>query len=242
MVDNDSNSVPSQPRPDNIEGEEAMQQQQEQDPQQQQAEEPAPFVYGRGTLLIVGLNVFVFIGMCVTNGIGSFTDPSPEARLLWGANYGPITTQGEWWRLIACTFVHDGIMHIGMNMAIFSYIGSIVERLFGTPRFLGIYLLSGLGASAASMYVHPDVLSVGASGAVLGCLGAFIAFLKRHRSEINAEYVASTLRSFVTLAAIIVLAGFWRPGTDNFAHIGGLITGALVGFALMPKQTPDVTH
>lgn len=237
MVSNESNEVPPMPRPYKIDGDPPVQPPPPVVEEVQEQQTEPRFEYGRGTLFIITLNVLVFICMMVTHGIGSFMNPTNAACLEWGANYGPLTTSGQWWRLTTSTFVHDGIMHIGMNMAVLSYIGSIVERLYGTPRFFVIYLVAGLGGSLVSMYMQPQALCMGASGAVLGCVGAYISLLRLDRNEQNKHLVDSSLRSFTSLALLMIVTGFFRAHTDNWGHIGGFVSGVLIGAFVVPKRT-----
>src|SRR6059058_5001142 len=137
------------------------------------AARPRPTV----TRFLVGLNLTVFVAMAVA-GVSAL-DPSGEALLPWGANFGPRTLSGEPWRLLTSTFLHFGIIHLALNMWCLWALGTLAEPLFGWAAFLLLYLLSGLGGSVLSMLVHPMVVSAGASGAVFGVAGGVITFLLR---------------------------------------------------------------
>ncbi len=113
------------------------------------------------TPTIVAVNAVIFVLMAIDSG-AIFTFRG-ETLLKWGANFGPWTLDGEWWRLLTCTFVHGGLIHIGLNMWVLWDIGQFVERLAGNVGFLLLYVLSGLFGSLASVYWNPEVLSVGAS-------------------------------------------------------------------------------
>jgi len=126
------------------------------------------------TSAIVGVNAAVFLLM--TLDCGSLFSPNGQTLVAWGANFGPFTLDGQWWRLLTCTFVHIGIIHIGLNMWVLWDIGQLVERLAGNVGFLLLYLLSGLFGSLASVYWNPLVLSAGASGAVFGSFGGLMGF------------------------------------------------------------------
>src|SRR2546430_2092972 len=125
------------------------------------ATEPRPII----TRLLVGLNVAVFIATAVA-GV-SVIDPSGEALLRWGADFGPRTLSGEPWRLLTSTFLHFGIIHLALNMWCLWALGTLAEPLFGWPAFLLLYLLSGLGGSVLSMLGHPLAGGAGGSGAAL---------------------------------------------------------------------------
>ena len=117
------------------------------------------------THLLVFANVAVFLAM-LADGAGLFESNS-AVHLRWGANFGPVTKEGEWWRLAACTFLHFGLVHLAMNMWALWGAGGLVERLYGNLAFLSIYLFAGLTGSFASLYWNADkVVSAGASGAV----------------------------------------------------------------------------
>ena len=113
------------------------------------------------TPAIVAVNALIFVLM--TFDSGEILSPPSETLMDWGANYGPFTLDGQWWRLLTCTFVHIGLIHIGLNMWVLWDIGQLVERLVGNVGFLFLYLLSGLFGSLASVYWNPEVLSAGAS-------------------------------------------------------------------------------
>src|SRR5262249_1594073 len=182
------------------------------------------------TMTILAANVVVF-GMMVANGV-DLMEPDAETLLRWGANYGPRTTHGQWWRLLTCTFLHFGILHLLFNMWCLVGVGQLVERLVGTVGFLLLYLVAGLGGSLTSLGWSPTVVSAGASGAIFGVYGALLGvYLRAGRTlppELLTQYKGSTL-SFLGYNLIF---GFLVPGIDMAAHIGGLVSGFCCGFAL----------
>jgi len=127
-------------------------------------ERPRVFV----TWVLIAINLAVFVLM-VIRGVG-LMDPSIDSLLKWGADFGPLTTHGQWWRMLTSTFVHVGILHIAMNMYILLVSGPFVERLYGNVGFAVLYLLSGLGGSLVSLAWHPMLVSAGASGAIFGAM------------------------------------------------------------------------
>ena len=137
------------------------------------------------TPALVAANVAVFAIM-VAMGVGLMS-PSIDGLITWGANYGPRTTSGQFWRLVTNVFVHIGIVHVAMNMIGLWQMGPLVERLLGNRGFLAVYLFSGVCGSLASVLWNPFVVSAGASGAVFGVYGALLAFLLRHRGSIPRE-------------------------------------------------------
>jgi rhomboid protease GluP len=178
------------------------------------------------TKLLVGINVAVFVAM-VASGVGAF-NPAVDSLIKWGANYGPLTTGGQWWRLLTSMFIHIGVLHIAMNMIGLWQIGFLVERLLGNRSFLVAYVLSGLCGSLASITRNPFVVSAGASGAVFGVYGVLIAYLLRHRGSIPREVLQPLQKGALFFVGLNVFYGFQVKGIDMAAHLGGLIGGFVV--------------
>jgi rhomboid protease GluP len=180
------------------------------------------------SLVLIALNILVF-AVAAAGGVSTF-DPSSEQLLRWGADYGPLTTSGQWWRVATSMFLHGGIIHLLLNMWCLWNLGPIAERWFGRTPFLILYFLSGIGGSLASLYMHPATVSVGASGAIFGLAGGLIALLGLRRDAAAAAPVKRFLPSLFTFVAYNLFYGSVTPGIDNAAHVGGLIVGA--GFSL----------
>jgi membrane associated rhomboid family serine protease len=187
---------------------------------------PAVFV----TPTIMLLNALVFVLMLAT-GV-SLMEPNSASLVQWGADFGPLTTNGEWWRMIASAFVHIGPIHILMNMWVLYDIGKFTERLFGHLGFTVMYMLAALGSSLCSLYWHPQIVSAGASGAIFGLYGGLLAFLLLQRHTIPAETLKSLTNSTGTFVVYNVIFGYVSQGTDVAAHAGGLLTGFFVGLLL----------
>jgi rhomboid protease GluP len=126
------------------------------------------------TQAIFGINVAVFAPCCLA-GVSMLDNPSGQDLVHWGANFGPLTVGGQWWRLLTCVFVHGGLLHIGFNMWCLWSLGRLAESVYGHWTFAAVYLICGLAASLASVIWNPVILSVGASGAIFGIAGALIA-------------------------------------------------------------------
>ncbi|MFL5762551.1 MAG: rhomboid family intramembrane serine protease [Bacteroidia bacterium] len=178
------------------------------------------------TPILIDLNLLVFLLM-VLSGAGVF-QPDSESLLKWGANYTPLTLDMQYWRLLTCTFIHIGIFHLLLNMYALLNIGLLLEPLLGKTRFLVAYLLTGLTASMTSLWWHDVTLSAGASGAIFGMYGFFLAML-------TTNYIEKTARKEL-LSSIGLFVGYnllfgLNQGIDNSAHIGGLISGLLIGYA-----------
>ena len=189
--------------------------------------EPRRFIV---TPTLVAMNVACFLAM-VSVGV-SATAPTAAEVLPFGANFGALTVNGQWWRLLSSTFIHYGFLHLGFNMWCLWSLGNLAERLFGNGRFLLIYILSGLGGSAASLVWHPYVVSAGASGAVFGIAGALAAFLYLARIHLPERAARDLLTSILIFIGFNLAFGFTMDGIDNAGHLGGLIVGALLGASL----------
>jgi rhomboid protease GluP len=147
-----------------------------------------------------------------------------------GALYPPaIAIGGQFWRLFTAMFLHAGLFHILFNAWALWVFGTMVERDFGTARFVAIYFVTGFVASAASYAFGPLFLvGVGASGAIFGIFGAFVAYNYRRR---HLAMAAQNLRFAMTLLLINALLAFAWGSIDWRAHLGGFVAGVVAGFA-----------
>jgi rhomboid protease GluP len=191
---------------------------------------PLTYWLQSATIVLIGLNVLMYLIM-VVRGV-SAVSPNAESVLKWGADYGPLTLHGQWWRMIVSMFLHFGIIHLGFNMLVLFSIGLFMEGLAGRLRFVVLYLVCGLGGSAASLAWHPSIVSAGASGAIFGLYGALLGFLLRHQGSIAPEALAAQRKWALTFIGYNLLFGL-RPGVDMAAHLGGLATGFLLGLFLI---------
>jgi len=191
------------------------------------------------TQVIFGINAAVFLGMVLSSG--AVMDFPGRELVRWGANVGVLTFSGEWWRLLTNVFVHGGLLHIAFNMWCLWNLGALCESLYGRGTYAAIYLVCGLGASLASAAWHPSTPSVGASGAIFGLAGALIAAFKLGEFSVPRSALSGTLRSLGAFVVYNLLFGFAIPGIDNMAHIGGLVTGLIVG-ALIAVLAPRQEH
>jgi membrane associated rhomboid family serine protease len=191
------------------------------------------------TQIIFGINAAVFLGMALA--ASTIMDFSPQETIRWGANWGPLTLSGEWWRLLTCVFVHGGIIHIAFNMWCLWNLGALAESLYGRWTYAAIYLMCGVGASLASVAWHPGAPSVGASGAIFGLAGALIAAFKLGEFSVPRSALSGTLRSLAMFVIYNLIFGQVIGTTDNAAHIGGLVTGLILG-ALIALLAPQHDH
>src|SRR6266404_89668 len=178
------------------------------------------------TKSLIGINVAVFLAMYLA-GV-SPTDPNTAQLQHWGANFGPLTLAGQWWRLLSNVFVHIGILHLGLNMWALWNVGALAERLYGRWTYLYLYLFSGIAGSLASLAWHPQVTGAGASGAIFGVVGAVIVTLRWGKLTVPREVVSPILRSLVMFALYNLFYGAVKTGIDNSAHLGGLVGGLLL--------------
>lgn len=192
----------------------------------QRAPGHAPWV----TSAIVAICVVIFVWQ-VTRGANWFA-PDVATLLAWGANAGTLTVHGEWWRLVASLFLHGNIVHIAINMWVLWSAGRLTERLFGNVSIAVIYLVSGLAGNLLSIAWNPAGLSVGASGAIFGMLGAFIAYLVRGRARIPPPLLWAHLLPTALFTLFSLLNGLGQAGIDNAAHVGGLASGLVLGWGL----------
>jgi rhomboid protease GluP len=195
------------------------------------------------TQVIFGISAAVFLGMVLASGTPvSFLNPMQEfptsETLRWGANAGALTISGEWWRLLTNIFMHGSLLHIAFNMWCLWNLGQLCESLYGRWTYAAIYLICGVGASLASAAWHPYTPSVGASGAIFGLAGALIAAFKLGEFSVPRAALSGTLRSLGAFVVYNLIFGFALPGIDNTAHIGGLVTGLILG-ALIALIAPQ---
>jgi membrane associated rhomboid family serine protease len=141
---------------------------------------------------------------------------------------------GEYWRLASVVLVHGSLLHLGFNMYALWIIGPTVETLYGSARFLFIYLACAVAGSTASYVFSPALYSVGASGAVFGLFGVLLVADRVHKPALTRNARNLTMQ-IGALIAINLFIGFTIPSIDNAAHIGGLLAGAWLGFVLVPK-------
>jgi len=181
------------------------------------------------TPILIYSNVGIYL-MMVIAGLG-FISFRGDALLAWGANYGPWTKNGEWWRLLTSTFLHGGLIHVLANMYGLLFIGILLEPVLGHARFLVAYLVTGLVGSIASIWWYEATVSVGASGAIFGVYGLFLGLLLA--KVFSAEFGKAFLASTVVFIGFNLIMGF-TGGIDNAAHIGGLLSGFIIGLILAP--------
>ena len=180
------------------------------------------------TTALIFINVVVFFVTCVLSNMKLTTG----ALVSFGALFTPLVKMGEIWRLVTTGFLHANIFHLLFNMYSLYLIGTQVENFIGKWKFLTLYLISLLSASLMSGVINSYTVSVGASGAIFGLLGALVYFGYQYR-----VYLGSILKNqIIPLIVLNLLLGFLQSGIDNAAHIGGLIGGLFAAMALGVQQ------
>jgi len=188
------------------------------------------------TQALLGINVVVFIAM-VMGGVSPM-EPTGQQLVEWGANFGPYTIGGQWWRLLSCVFVHIGVMHIALNMWCLWGLGRLAESVYDRWTFGGLYLITGLSASVASLVWRPVGVSAGASGAIFGIAGALISAFYLGEFSLPKTVVSGLLTSVLKFAGYNLVLGAFLGHTDNAAHVGGLVSGLILG-AMFARLAPQ---
>jgi rhomboid protease GluP len=182
------------------------------------------------TMMILLINFGLYAATVLhTNRVDGVSGFDPDSRSLvdFGAKYLPAIAAGQWWRLITAGFLHGGVWHILMNSWVLFDLGVQVEQTFGTARFLIIYFIANITGYWTSLYFSPNSLSIGASAAIFGLIGAMIAMGIRDRSS----YGTAIRGVYVRWAVYGLMMGL-LPGIDNLAHVGGLAGGFLTAFII----------
>ena len=178
------------------------------------------------TYAIIAMNVIVFVLMII-DGAG-LMDVNGVVHIKWGSNFTTLTLSGDWWRLITNVFIHFGIIHIVMNTYAFYTVGVYLEPMLGKTRYITAYLCTGVLASIASLWWHKEgVNSAGASGAIFGLYGVFLALLF---TNLIPKQMRMPLLQSIGIFVVYNLVYGMKSGVDNSAHIGGLVSGLIIGF------------
>jgi rhomboid protease GluP len=186
---------------------------------------------------LIALNVAVFVALALA-GAGVLS-PQPAVNVRWGSNFGPLTADGEWWRLVTGAFMHFGVVHLALNMWVLWDAGRLAERLFGPAAFLVIYGVAAVVASLASIAWNPWVNSAGASGAIFGVIGALMVYMADRSNGVPFAVMRAHRNSLLVFAAYSILFGLIATGVDNAAHLGGLVAGVLLGRLLGRPVLPQ---
>ena len=172
------------------------------------------------TRALILLNAIVYL-ITAVQGSG-LNAPGGKLFIDW-ALFGPLVANGDWWRLVTSMFLHASIAHIALNMLALWFIGRAVEEYLGSLRFALLYFVSGLAGSAGALVADPRGVTVGASGAIFGILGAMMILEWQVTGRLAGQAAG--------LIAINLVISFAIPGISWGGHVGGLIGGILVMLA-----------
>jgi membrane associated rhomboid family serine protease len=191
---------------------------------------------------ILAFAITLIVGQAKFDGafVASNSTAGPSAATLqyMGAKYGPAIYTGQIWRIVTPILLHAGLSHLLLNLFFQLRLGFSMEQQWGAMAYIHIYVLGGIGASLFSCVCAPAVISVGASGALFALLGAQLSYLTIHRhSIINAMDQA---RAVLIVIVINLFFGMSPIGTsariDNYAHVGGVITGCFAGVGIISND------
>jgi len=187
------------------------------------------------TVVIIVLCVIAYL---FEVAVGHSFSPSTPALLNAGASNGTLIFSGQWWRLLTAMFLHGNLLHITSNMWALFNLGLLAEILYGRRNYIFLYLIAGLGGSVLSVWWHPQEVGVGASGAIFGIAGALLPALKFQKNPRIGMALKGALKSIFMFVVFNLALGATIPVIDNAAHVGGLLTGLVVGF-LLPSYTVE---
>jgi rhomboid protease GluP len=206
-----------------------------------------------GTYLLVGINCAVFLWM-VTHGVNP-TLPASSDLIRYGANRPDLVLHGQWYRLLTATFVHVGLLHLATNMWCLWNLGMLGEPLIGPVGLVAVYMLTGIAGNLLSMGSNivyyfrsgdPQVLAIpgaGASGAVFGIAGLLIVLLSNRKLPFAWNDLKQLRRRVIQFAIANLVIGAVANqlpigiAIDNYAHMGGFLSGLALGAPLVPKMT-----
>lgn len=198
----------------------------------------------RYTVFFLTINVFLFMLTLAASMTRMGGEMSPSflfgaidgyTLVRFGAKYGLLIEAGQWWRFVTPIFLHGSLLHLGMNSWVLYDLGPTVESLYGRQRYLVLYVLTGIAGNLLSYWWSPNSLSIGASGSILGLVGAMITYGYRNRSRLGG----SVRNMYVRWAIYVLIFGFLVPFIDNAAHIGGLLAGMAFGYIV--SDMPSIT-
>ena len=189
-------------------------------------------------LVLILVNVLVFL---FEISAGGWKDPEVLHRIGAAEPYA-VVARGEYWRLFTALFLHGGFLHLAFNLFALYVIGPPLERSIGTIRFFACYLISGLASSAGVIALSEVGLVqvgqlIGASGCIMGVVGAWAGFLLRHH---HAPFAKQRLANIGLIVAIQVAFDLSTPEVSTSAHMCGLVAGFFLGLILSPRAVAEV--
>jgi rhomboid protease GluP len=183
---------------------------------------------------IFAFNILIFILMTFAGG-----SENQSTLLAFGAKLNELIKDGEVWRFVTPIFLHIGFLHLAFNSYALWIVGPQVEKLYGGPRFLLLYVLTGIAGVAASYLYHPETLSAGASGAIFGLFGVLLVFSIKYRKSIPSFFSQALGKGMLMTLGINLVIGWNIRGIDLAAHVGGLLAGCALAFVI-PFARPGI--
>jgi len=182
------------------------------------------------TYILIALNMAVYV---YTSIIGNnFIETSDSVITVYG-QVNALVYEGAYWQLFTAIFIHADLLHLFGNMFFLLIFGLRAEELFSTPEYFLIYLLSGLTGNLLTLLLGPQLVSVGASGAIFGMFGAVAIYVRR---AIGQSILSALMYAFFLLMIS------WGPNVNFLAHLGGLVAGLLIGYLLAVKRKFKVVY
>ena len=182
------------------------------------------------TYILIALNLAVYV---YTSIIGNnFIETSDSVITVYG-QVNALVYEGAYWQLFTAMFIHADLLHLFGNMFFLLIFGLRAEELFSTPEYFLIYLLSGLTGNLLTLLLGPQLVSVGASGAIFGMFGAVAIYVRR---AIGQSILSALMYAFFLLMIS------WGPNVNFLAHLGGLVAGLLIGYLLAVKRKFKVVY
>ena len=178
------------------------------------------------TYILIAVNVLIYIYTSVVGG--NWLNTNNNLILQWG-QYNYLVFHGWYYQLFTSMFIHATIAHIAGNMLFLLIFGLRGEEMFSLPEYLGIYLIGGLAGNILSLALGPSLISVGASGAIFSMFGACVIYTRR---SVRQSILGALVYGFFLL---FISAG---PGVNDFAHLGGLVFGLLIGYLIGTSRKP----
>jgi rhomboid protease GluP len=180
------------------------------------------------TMGIIAINIIMYIVtayLTYTYAKGGIFDSDTRVLILLGAKVNELIAEGQYFRLISCMFLHGGILHLGVNMYSLYAIGPMVETVYGKVKYITIYFVAGICSSIFS-YIFSTNVSIGASGAIFGLLGAVLVFAIKSKGQTGNAFI----KNIISVIIVNIFIGMTLPNIDNFGHVGGLLGGMLISF------------
>src|SRR5206468_7390816 len=186
----------------------------------------------RFTYIFLAINIVIFLLMSFAGGT-----TNESTLLAFGVKSNAEIDHGQYWRFVTPVFIHIGLLHLFFNSYALWMVGPQVEKLYGSERFVLLYVVTGVAGVFGSYFYHPQAISAGASGAIFGLFGVLLVFGIRYRQSIPPFFKRAVGTGILPIILINLVIGFSVPAIDNAAHISGLLAGAVLA-GLVPFQRP----